>query len=195
MSSVRTSIRFHRLKRLQLWVPLLRGDVMTSKQRSQENCDFPDCEQHWTYVAGLLRDLLVECRPYVVKADVGEQGHAHLLLHKIDMAVTNSPPETAAPPRKYGYHPNTGLHLWEPDCLNPPPGAACCTALYMAEDIDAGSDIRALFNKGIGVQKGNRFSFSFETAEEAERAFHFIADLGTLQTSRPPSGVKTGAEP
>jgi hypothetical protein len=48
-------------------------------------------------------------------------------------------------------------------------------------------DVRALFNKGVGVQKENRFSFGFETVEEAERAFHYIADLGTLETSRPPS--------
>lgn len=48
------------------------------------------------------------------------------------------------------------------------------------------ADIRALFNKGIGVQNRNRFSFSFETEEEANRAFHYIADLGTLETSQPP---------
>lgn len=48
-------------------------------------------------------------------------------------------------------------------------------------------DVRALFNKAIGAQFENKFSFSFETTEEAERAFHYIADLGMLQTSRPPS--------
>lgn len=47
-------------------------------------------------------------------------------------------------------------------------------------------DVRALFNKGIGVQKGNKFSFSFETEEEANRAFHFIAHLGNLETTQPP---------
>jgi hypothetical protein len=52
-----------------------------------------------------------------------------------------------------------------------------------AEPQDA---VRNLFNKGIGAQLKNKFSFSFETTEEAEKAFHYIADLGTLQTSRPP---------
>lgn len=56
-------------------------------------------------------------------------------------------------------------------------------------------DVRALFNKGIGVQKDNRFSFSFETKEEAERAFHYIADLGTLETSQPPKHPNRPAEP
>ena len=45
--------------------------------------------------------------------------------------------------------------------------------------------VRQLFNKAVGVQKGNRFSFSFETEEEANEAFHYIAELGTLETSQP----------
>lgn len=45
-------------------------------------------------------------------------------------------------------------------------------------------EIRQLFNKGVGVQKGTRFSFGFETEDESDRAFHYIADLGTLETSR-----------
>lgn len=52
--------------------------------------------------------------------------------------------------------------------------------------VETESDVRALFNTGIGVLKDNRFSFSFETPEEAERAFYYIADLGTLETSQPP---------
>jgi hypothetical protein len=51
-----------------------------------------------------------------------------------------------------------------------------------------------LFNKGIGVLKGNRFSFSFENAEEADRAFHYIATFGTLQTSQPPKHPETPAD-
>lgn len=47
-------------------------------------------------------------------------------------------------------------------------------------------EIRKLFNRGIGVQVKNKFNFSFETEEDANRAFHYIADLGTLETSRPP---------
>jgi hypothetical protein len=47
-------------------------------------------------------------------------------------------------------------------------------------------EIRALFNKAIGVQYRNKFSYSFETEGEAERAFHFIGSLGELQMSRPP---------
>lgn len=46
--------------------------------------------------------------------------------------------------------------------------------------------IRELFNKGVGVQAGNRLSMSFETEEEANRAFHYLAELGELETSRPP---------
>jgi len=45
--------------------------------------------------------------------------------------------------------------------------------------------VRQLFNKATGVQKGNRLSFSFETEEEAIRAFHYIATLGELEASRP----------
>lgn len=58
---------------------------------------------------------------------------------------------------------------WEP-WLTPPP---------------ISDDIRQLFNGAVGVQKENRFSFSFETEAEANRAFHYIADLGTLETSQP----------
>jgi hypothetical protein len=54
-------------------------------------------------------------------------------------------------------------------------------------------EIRALFNKAIGVQYRNKFSYSFETEDEAERAFHFIGSLGELQMSRPPP--ETAAEP
>lgn len=46
--------------------------------------------------------------------------------------------------------------------------------------------IRELFNKGVGAQKGRHFSFGFETEEEANRAFHYLADLGSLETSQPP---------
>jgi hypothetical protein len=53
---------------------------------------------------------------------------------------------------------------------------------------------RALFNKGIGVLKENRFSFSFENAAEAERAFHYVADIGTLQTSQPPKHPETNGD-
>lgn len=45
-------------------------------------------------------------------------------------------------------------------------------------------DIAQLFNKGVGVLKDTRFSFGFETADEAERAFRYFADLGNLETSR-----------
>jgi hypothetical protein len=48
-------------------------------------------------------------------------------------------------------------------------------------------EIRALFNKAIGVQYRNKFSYSFETEQEAERAFHFIGGIGELQMSRSPS--------
>lgn len=61
--------------------------------RDADHCDFPDCEKHWSAFARMLSGLLVECRPYVVKADVGQQAHPHLLLHKIDVAVKNSPLE------------------------------------------------------------------------------------------------------
>jgi hypothetical protein len=43
-----------------------------------------------------------------------------------------------------------------------------------------------LFNKGIGVQRGNGFSFAFPNEEDANQAFHYICDLGTLQTSQLP---------
>lgn len=62
--------------------------------------------------------------------------------------------------------------------------------------VEPTEDVRALFNKGLGVQKGNKFSFSFETEEEANRAFHYIAELGTLETSQPPqTAEKVTAEP
>jgi hypothetical protein len=53
-------------------------------------------------------------------------------------------------------------------------------------DAEKTTDVQLLFNKGLGAQKGNRFSFSFETEDEANRAFHYIANLGTLETSQPP---------
>lgn len=65
------------------------------------------------------------------------------------------------------------------------------TAAKVADEITPALTIRALFNKGVGVQKGNRFSFSFETEEEANLAFHYIADLGTLETSQPPHTTET----
>lgn len=70
--------------------------------RDADHCDFPDCEKHWSAFARMLSGLLVECRPYVVKADVGQQAHPHLLLHKIDVAVKNSPLEP------FGKHPGAG---------------------------------------------------------------------------------------
>jgi hypothetical protein len=57
-----------------------------------------------------------------------------------------------------------------------------CRGIRERKAEETTADVRALFNKGLGVLKDNRFSFSFETAEEAERAFHYIADLGTLET-------------
>lgn len=53
------------------------------------------------------------------------------------------------------------------------------------------SELRLLFNKGIGVQRGNGFSFAFPTEEDANQAFHYICDLGTLQTSQPPKSEGT----
>lgn len=35
------------------------------------------------------------------------------------------------------------------------------------------------------VQLRNKFSFSFETEEEANRAFHYIGEFGNLETSQP----------
>jgi hypothetical protein len=63
--------------------------------RDAEHCDYPDCGQHWSYVASLQRGLLTECRPYVVKADIDAGAHAHHLLRKIDVALKNSPAETS----------------------------------------------------------------------------------------------------
>jgi hypothetical protein len=85
----------------------------------------------------------------------------------------------------------------------PPPGCIqlnneeallCAQALERAVETEAphvtllctDPEIRALFNKAIGVQYRNKFSYSFETEGEAERAFHFIGSLGELQMSRPP---------
>lgn len=64
-----------------------------------------------------------------------------------------------------------------------------------SSQVETTPDVRALFNKGIGVQKGNRFSFSFETEDEANRAFHYIADLGTLETSQPPKSAQETEPP
>src|SRR3990167_2240642 len=60
---------------------------------------------------------------------------------------------------------------------------------------ETNDDVRALFNKGLGVLKGTKFSFGFETDEEAERAFHYIADLRILETSKPPKHQKAVATP
>lgn len=66
---------------------------------------------------------------------------------------------------------------------------ASCAAFDFIRTLDAAlsgptDDIRQVFNKAIGVQKGNRFSFSFETEEEANRAFDYIGELGELETTR-----------
>src|SRR5688500_14880348 len=63
---------------------------------------------------------------------------------------------------------------------------ASCAAFDFIRTLDTAlkeapsDEIRQLFNKAVGVQKDNRFSFSLETDEEASRAFDYIADLGTL---------------
>jgi hypothetical protein len=48
--------------------------------------------------------------------------------------------------------------------------------------VETPDDVRALFNKGIGALKDNRFSFSFNGDIEAAAAFHYIAKLGALET-------------
>lgn len=53
--------------------------------RDSDHCDYPDCEQHWSVFASLLCKLLVESRPYIVRAD--EDGQAESLLHRIDVAI------------------------------------------------------------------------------------------------------------
>lgn len=42
-------------------------------------------------------------------------------------------------------------------------------------------DMRALWNKAVIVQDGNRATVTFETAEEAETAFDYIHDLGSIE--------------
>lgn len=75
---------------------------------------------------------------------------------------------------------------------------ASCAAFDFIRTLDVAltgmptEDIRRLFNKAVGVQKENRFSYSFETDEEASRAFDYIAELGTLETSRRIRGGSVG---
>jgi hypothetical protein len=50
-------------------------------------------------------------------------------------------------------------------------------------------DIRSLWNKAVILQDGNRATVTFETAEEAETAFDYMHDLGSIErpTSEPKS--------
>lgn len=33
--------------------------------------------------------------------------------------------------KRYAWHPATGLHEWDSDCADAPPGVPCCKAVYM----------------------------------------------------------------
>jgi hypothetical protein len=74
--------------------------------RDADHCDYPDCEQHWTYVATEQRKLLSEARAYVLSfASITKHptapADAHDLVKRMDAWIKNSPPAVdfrAAPP-------------------------------------------------------------------------------------------------
>lgn len=71
--------------------------------RDADHCDYPDCEQHWTYVATEQRKLLSEARAYVLSfASITKhptaQADAHDLIRRMDGWVKNSPPIAAIEP-------------------------------------------------------------------------------------------------
>jgi hypothetical protein len=54
-------------------------------------------------------------------------------------------------------------------------------------------DIRALWNKAVILQDGNRATVTFETAEEAETAFDYMHGLGSIERPAPePAPVHGG---
>jgi hypothetical protein len=74
--------------------------------RDADHCDYPDCEQHWTYVATEQKKLLSEARAYVLSfASITKHptapADAHDLVKRMDVWIKNSPPAVdfrAAPP-------------------------------------------------------------------------------------------------
>lgn len=58
-----------------------------------------------------------------------------------------------------------------------PPHCASCACGMEPEQPNA---IRALWNKAVIVQDGNRATVAFETADEAEAAFDYIHQLGSI---------------
>jgi hypothetical protein len=74
--------------------------VETKPARDADHCDYPDCEQHWTYVATEQKKLLSEARAYVLSfASITKHptapADAHDLVKRMDVWIKNSQNETA----------------------------------------------------------------------------------------------------
>lgn len=58
------------------------------------------------------------------------------MIEEIDepgVLVCSRPPMPTQ--KRYAWHPATGLHEWDKDCSDAPPGVSCCKAVYMDPEV------------------------------------------------------------